>query len=156
MGSRRTTRERELDREIAELAVVVEQVSTDSARISGMRQLGQLRAERARIRDVRLAQASRDPLKRISKLRTIAEREGSWVAASSYQRTEADLRARLAEAEAARVSEELTELSPADLLSIVGAAVETIPREYVVQIAELVADRLSPVQLAHMPDPAVA
>ena len=155
MGSRRTTRERELDGEIAELAGVVEQVSTDSARITGMRHLGQLRAERARIRDVRLAQSTRDPLQRIAKLRTIAEREGSWVAASSYQRIEADLRARLAEAEASRASEELTDLSPADLLSIVAAAVETIPREYVVQIAGLVAGRLGPAG-AYTPDPAVA
>jgi uncharacterized membrane protein YqiK len=126
---RRSDRERELDTEIDAVEQLIAGKLGDTARVSAMRHASALRAERSRIRQVRLAQRENDELVRISLLRTISEREGSWTAASAYQRAEADLRAALAQADAAKAQAEMTDLDADDLLNIIIDALADMPMD---------------------------
>lgn len=139
MARRRTQREREIDDEIEHLERIrdaAEAAESFTAAVQAEKQVQALRRERHRLQSVRLADGERDPLKRLRRLRRVAQDDGSWVAASTMTKTEAELEARLREAEADKAREELTELSEDELVDEIIGAIPALGRGMVERVLE--------------------
>ena len=112
-------------------------------KVAAMKHVGMLNKELDHIRDIEIIQRMRDPLKQIVALRKLAEREGAWTAATKHMSIEATLRAELANADAAKASAELRDLSPDELMEIILGVVQSIPIELVEKIRDAAVDRLA-------------
>ena len=91
-------------------------------------------------RSLRIAQET-DPYRRLLMLRDAAIADGSHVAAASHERLAAQERDRMTAAEAERRTRELEGATLDDLAALILPAIQDLPRELALQVAEAVLGR---------------
>lgn len=141
MARRRTDRERELDEGIEQYGKLGEEArkrGNFTAAVQAFNKAERLKAERARLKELRLAEGEKDPVLATRRRRRLAASEGSWVAAQKYEALETDLRIKREEAELARRREELEDLTTDELIDELRGAVAEVPRDEAMQITEAV------------------
>lgn len=155
MASRRTPRpskrEQDLRRDIQaleDLAATATANGSYGPAATARAKAASLRTEYHRIRDLRLASGATDPLVAIRHRIALAERDGSWQAVARLQADESSLIASLAEAEAAKAAEEMTEMSAEELVAVIVSAIDEMPLDMVGEIATAIAERLGEEALA--------
>lgn len=142
----RQTRKAELEQQIAtleELRVSALAGNQAGSAVAAVKECNAVRKDLARLIAVEAAGRKRSPIERLRALAKVAERDGSWVAASKYRQTEAELLAQQADAERREREQAKEHLTPEQLIAEVIAAVETLSRDMLVLLDEAVQARLA-------------
>lgn len=101
-----------------------------------------LRQQLHRLRDIRLAKGSEDPLVALQHRMTLAEADGSWQAVAQLTKLHNELLVNLAKASAEQAAAEMLELSDDELLDMIVLAVEDMAPEHVQVVLDAANERL--------------
>lgn len=124
------------------LAKAAQSRGSFSAAVNARAGVSRLRSELARLREEREAETEDDPLTRVQRLRRLATEAGSYTAAGSLAKLEAELLQAREDAQRG-ASDGMEEMSPDEIIGVVEAAILSLPDPLVQRIAEACADRLS-------------
>ncbi len=141
----RSDRERQIGEEIANLervAALAEDTAKPGDAIKAIQHLGRLRGELARIKAIKLAESSRDPVKRLRSLSKIAANEGSWVASGQLAAEAARIELEARRIDEQRKAAEMDNLSPEDLVQILVQSIDSLPVDAVRMIRSSVERRM--------------
>lgn len=148
---RPTLREKHLRRDIKALETIEQEARNKGSfgpATSARAKIAQLRKEYHRMRDIRLAKHDNDPLESLRHRLSMAEADGSWQAVAQLSKAEAELVAKLADAEALAAQAEMQDLSQDELLGIILGAVDVLPYDLLDPIIRAVSERLGEEALA--------
>ena len=145
-----TQRETEMASEIKSLLALARTATVRgsfASAVSARTKVSALRTELARLKAERMAEAETDPLLRVQRLRRMATEAGSYVAASSLTKVEAELIAARALAAAAAKGDGFDNATDDDILAVIYAAIQTLPDAMLLKIMAACDDKITGVKL---------
>ena len=127
---------------MAALAKAAQSRGSFSAAVNARAGVSRLRTELARLREERQTEAEDDPLVRVQRLRRLATEAGSYTAAGSLAKLEADL-VSAREASQRGAHDGMEDMTPDEILGVMEAAILSLPDTLVQRIASACEDRLN-------------